>query len=670
MYTYCIDRIDKTGVSIQYITLIWIADDIDTLDLLKDHSLFKTDARNSNIAARDCQIYLDLNCNIKTRTATNYTNKEFYSSENNEKNESYRGVTNSIKIAEKYNLRGETQTNFSVGSSTIRRITIDIDGNISNAMLQIPMQATVSRHVTAISWTRKSDAEGVRIDTRNVPSGEWWMKLTGEEDSKYHVLVEGFVDERNDVDKLFSPSLQLNGNNKVSRRDRSNTKDNISQDDKETFNDKIMALHSERTADEQQNIDIPTTETLMRNKKTTRERSLKYLVQDEEANKQMKETSTENNLSIITPNTESMLVNFIEYVTLHIDKSPSTTSISSNEKFVEPMIPIEEQGKLRGRSSIGVIENVDADIETPIQKTVNISTRMIESLDNSELSEELVNYGSENIIEEKKILIEINKNSKLLVSPGRTHRIIFDVMNSCVLPVKYTYRVNSFPFRVYNVQPISTWVYPGQISNVAIDLEVPNSAVPDTTNTVTLSILGTKIKEKSVYLYVQGPLLELTDNVKPTMEYSFNDNCAGKLEKDRCYKSRWSIDITIQDYDSGLKRVMSSINNIYPRTEFISGTRSPVTFYYSATCCDKIVEITAIDLLNNYNTMTIDVTAWNNLSEAQIAAITMGALLALLLLIVIIVSIIYCIQRRKSHDFPYTQRYGSRPSTQPERTNV
>ena len=69
----------------------------------------------------------------------------------------------------------------------------------------------MSRHVTAISWTRKGDAEGVRIDTRNVPSGEWWMKLTGEEDSKYHVLVEGLVDERNDVNKLFSPNLQLNG---------------------------------------------------------------------------------------------------------------------------------------------------------------------------------------------------------------------------------------------------------------------------------------------------------------------------------------------------------------------------------------------------------------------------------------------------------------------------
>lgn len=97
--------------------------------------------------------------------------------------------------------------------------------------------------------------------------------------------------------------------------------------------------------DEQQNIDIPITEKLMKNKKTTRERSLKYLVQHEEENEQIKEeTSTENNLSIITPNTENMLVNFIEYVTLHTDKNPATTSISSNEKFFEPMIPIEVKG--------------------------------------------------------------------------------------------------------------------------------------------------------------------------------------------------------------------------------------------------------------------------------------------------------------------------------------
>lgn len=61
--------------------------------------------------------------------------------------------------------------------------------------------------------------------------------------------------------------------------------------------------------------------------------------------------------------------------------------------------------------------------------------------------------------------------------------------------------------------------------------------------------------------------------------------------------------------------------------------------------------------------------AWNNLSEAEIAAITTGALLALLLIVLIVILIIYCVRKRKSHDLPYTQRYGSRPPTQSERTN-
>lgn len=52
----------------------------------------------------------------------------------------------------------------------------------------------------------------------------------------------------------------------------------------------------------------------------------------------------------------------------------------------------------------------------------------------------------------------------------------------------------------------SGWIYPGQISNVAVDLIIPDNAAPDTANTVTLYIPGTEIKEKSAYLYVQGSL--------------------------------------------------------------------------------------------------------------------------------------------------------------------
>lgn len=82
-----------------------------------------------------------------------------------------------------------------------------------------------------------------------------------------------------------------------------------------------------------------------------------------------------------------------------------------------------------------------------------MSMKMIETLDNRELSEELVNYDNENTIDEKRMLIEVNRNSNLLVSPGTIHRVVFDVRNNCVLPVRYGFRVKSTPFRVYNLQP-------------------------------------------------------------------------------------------------------------------------------------------------------------------------------------------------------------------------
>lgn len=84
---------------------------------------------------------------------------------------------------------------------------------------------------------------------------------------------------------------------------------------------------------------------------------------------------------------------------------------------------------------------------------VNLSMRMVEAFDNQEVSQELVTHSNENTIEGKRMLIEVNRNSNLLVTPGKIHRIVFDVMNSCILPVRYAYRVKSTPFRVFGLQP-------------------------------------------------------------------------------------------------------------------------------------------------------------------------------------------------------------------------
>lgn len=118
-----------------------------------------------------------------------------------------------------------------------------------------------------------------------------------------------------------------------------------------------------------------------------------------------------------------------------------------------------------------------------------------------------------------------------------------------------------------------------------------------------------------------------------------------------------------------MKRVIAIPNGLYPRTKYISGTKERVTFYYSSTCCTTSATITAIDILENQHTRTIDVNAWDNLSQGEIAAVVLGALMLLLLIILLVVAIIYCVRKKNSHDLPYTQRYGSRQPARAERTS-
>ncbi|KZC15153.1 hypothetical protein WN55_08226, partial [Dufourea novaeangliae] len=561
-------------------------------------------------------IYLDLNCNtVEVGIRTSYVKTEFrMNAQNTERNEDSRDWLSKpifqmpVNVAERYNLTDHTKTRFLV-DNRIHRIVINVDGNVSSAVLRIPMNATVPWPGTVMTWMRKSDAAGMRIDTSNAPSGEWWIKLTGVDGSNYHITIETFVQEENDMieDQLFVPEHRLNGaTNGVSgaKRGPSIKKSDVTEfDDVKDIDDFVKTLDTKPKGTEKQ-------------------------VSGEFNNVSSLDNSNDSK-SPISSNAGKTRIDYVQHATFTDDSENVTTSTNKSSESSDGIISAERQQEIRARSSIPLTDDFDADIRTQTNDA-SMSMKMVETLDNQELSKELMNYGIENTIEEKQMLIDVNRNSNLIAAPGSVHRVVFDVMNNCILPVRYGFRVKSTPFRVYNLQPTYAWIYPGQMSNVAVDIIIPDNTAPDTANTITLFIQGTEIREKSAYLYVQGSLSKLTDDVKPKIEYSFNNNC--------------------------LKRVISSPNEIYPHTEFISGTRSPIIFYYSATCCDTTTKITAIDLLNNYNTITLDVTAWNNLSEAQIAAITVGALLLLLLIILIIILIIYCVRRRKSLDLPYTQR--------------
>lgn len=62
---------------------------------------------------------------------------------------------------------------------------------------------------------------------------------------------------------------------------------------------------------------------------------------------------------------------------------------------------------------------------------------------------------NEDPFERRKTLLEVNANSKLIAAPGTIHRVIFDVTNDCLLPVKYAIQARSSPFRIYQpIQPM------------------------------------------------------------------------------------------------------------------------------------------------------------------------------------------------------------------------
>jgi hypothetical protein len=98
--------------------------------------------------------------------------------------------------------------------------------------------------------------------------------------------------------------------------------------------------------------------------------------------------------------------------------------------------------------------NEDADVEATKSFAIeNVSTRVADGDHNQELSSDFAGDSDGNILRRKKMLIELNTDSNLIATAGTTHRVIFDVSNSCFLPVRYAIRARSTPFRIYNVQP-------------------------------------------------------------------------------------------------------------------------------------------------------------------------------------------------------------------------
>ncbi|KAE8752858.1 hypothetical protein FOCC_FOCC000203 [Frankliniella occidentalis] len=159
---------------------------------------------------------------------------------------------------------------------------------------------------------------------------------------------------------------------------------------------------------------------------------------------------------------------------------------------------------------------------------------------------------------------------------------------------------------------------------------------------------------KDALIYVQQD--QVNDQWTPNIWSTWKSTCSGAWDTSNCFTNTWTLDLTIQDKDSGLLTITSQPRGVQFRTEFISGTREEVKAYYSASCCSKKVDITVTDLKGNTNRKTFDVGS-QFLSPAEIAGISVGVIAIILIIAVIILGILLC---RKRESLRLERRLSSR----------
>ncbi|XP_019701264.2 uncharacterized protein LOC105192540 isoform X2 [Harpegnathos saltator] len=679
-FRYCIEQMetdeDKT---LEDINLYWsLAGNENETDifLLKKSPRLKISKYIINSLAsleNNCQIYLYLGCevvNMEGSLMNQYERTDSSSEINDQSTETSWRIDSEFPketLMHRINLSGYTESKFYIDVN-VTKIIINIRGNLTRAILAIPTtDRTMQRPAITISLARMYDAKGVTIGARNPPPGGWLVKLTGVENSKYNLGVTSYFgasEENYTKNEIISVRLM---NESEENLDSQNEATTVTVK-KLHQSDKVKKI-SEDMIEANDRIDsaFPMKSDTSNRPKFVFERSAE-VVNDVAMVGDLSDASLSSSLEVIAVkdivNSSALSNNSLaSYGDARTLQSASNRPILNGRMLI---LPKEQEQKIQVRSSEVASLNEDIDMNVRPFAGKNVSTGMTK---NQGLSTRLAGDNQEDILGKQRILIEVNPESSLVAVPGRIHTVFFDLTNNCVLTVRYAVRATSSSFRISSVRPPLVWLYPGQTGYVAVDIIVPAGVGQNTVNTITLSVEGTEISEKAVYVYVQNPFSKIIDNVRPTIEYSFNSNCAGNLNRDRCDKTFWSADITIRDPDSGLKSVTSTPNRIYPRTEFISGTKNSVTFYYLSTCCTTTATVTAIDILNNQYSRKMDVTEWDNLSQGEIAAIVVGALLLLLLLVFLIISIVYCVRKKNGHDLPYTQRYGSRPPARSERTS-
>uniref|UniRef100_A0A0A1X0V3 VWA7 Ig-like domain-containing protein n=1 Tax=Zeugodacus cucurbitae TaxID=28588 RepID=A0A0A1X0V3_ZEUCU len=259
--------------------------------------------------------------------------------------------------------------------------------------------------------------------------------------------------------------------------------------------------------------------------------------------------------------------------------------------------------------------------------------------------------------------IEMGLQSQLLLAPGMLGTLEFEVTNTRTEAVYHNIQVIDERRFLMRLNPQSIFLRAGEMAKVIVTVLIPNGTPQGTTDKITFTCHGGGTSSLSLNLkVVSSNAVDVQDTTAPTVSWTFGSRCdnVNALSTD-CAERFWTLDITAQDWQSGILRLQSvPSGGLLYRNSYTVGSTEPLKATYIATCCEPKVALTAFDVTGNQRSYNVDVRDLV-LTEASIAAIVLGALLLLLLIILLIWAIVWCCRRRQvSLDLPTYRSHSTR----------
>ncbi|KAL0130095.1 hypothetical protein PUN28_002005 [Cardiocondyla obscurior] len=442
---YCVQRL-KTSKDVENVNLVLLFNDRnkgDNLPLLENNPNLKIlkylPVNYKNLTVLDyCTMYLNLHCDhINVEKNLIAENNEFHINAkfNRQNTKILKNYPSNIipvftkKITHKTNLNGYTETHFQT-EANVTGIVINILGNLTRAVLIIPTNRMVEMPGIVMSLTSTHNTKGVAVGARSL-WGRWCLKLTGVENSNYNFDVIAYYGKNkkdntkiNMIDPTFTSEI-----NKKETVHEIVSKKRIRRNKASSVTDKTINKLESMKHETRKNIINNSTDLFKR--EFVFKRSADNFSDTSFYSRKSATAIDKNIINFFIHNNSLMSYGAFRIL-------PNTSNIFKEEKI---------QARSSEVTSLNE-NNVDVKLESSVSDFVPMQ------IAESDQSQRLSTQINEEPFEKRKVLLELNPNSKLIAAPGTRHRVIFDATNNCVLPVRYAIQARSSPFRIINIQPI------------------------------------------------------------------------------------------------------------------------------------------------------------------------------------------------------------------------